>query len=177
MNIYIRTINTFLLCMLPCFAIANPNTNEACDELAGLTVIGEVEHVSILPHKLRLKARIDTGAIGSSLSAADILQFERDGKKWIRFSIKHPDTKTTVEIESPLIRTAKIKRHETEAQERLVVNLSIEIGDQTFKGDFSLTDRSQFEFPMLIGRNLLSNRFIVDVNRRFTGEEQEATEE
>jgi hypothetical protein len=51
MNIYIRTIITCLLCMLPCFAIANPNTNEVCDELAGLAVIGEVEHVSILPHK------------------------------------------------------------------------------------------------------------------------------
>jgi hypothetical protein len=177
MNIYIRTINTFLLCMLPCFAIANPNANEACDELAGLDIIGEVEHVSILPHEFKLNARIDTGAIGSSLSAADILQFERDGKKWIRFLIKHPDTKKTVEIESPLVRTAKIKRHETQAQERFVVNLVVDISDQVFKGDFSLTDRSQFEFPVLIGRNILSNRFLVDVNRRFTDEDEEATEE
>jgi hypothetical protein len=177
MNIYMRTINTCLLCMLPCFAIANPNTNKACDELADLTIIGEVEHVSILPHNLKLKARIDTGAKGSSLSAADILQFERDGKKWIRFSIKHPDTKKTIEIESPLIRTVEIKRHDTDAQKRPVVKLSIRIGDKTFKSDFSLTDRSQFEYPILIGRNLLSNRFIVDVNRRFTDEEKETIEE
>jgi hypothetical protein len=172
-----RTINTCLLCMLPCFAVASANTNKACDELAGLTIIGEVEHVSIPKHKLKLKARIDTGAKGSSLSAADILRFERDGKKWIRFSIKHPDTKKTVKIESPLIRTAKIKRHNTDAQERPFVKLSINIGDKTFKSDFSLTDRSQFEYPILIGRNVLSNRFIVDVNRRFTDEEKEALEE
>ncbi len=67
MNIYIRTINTYLLCMLPCFAIANPNANEACDELAGLTIIGEVEYVTVIPHEFKFKARIDTGAEGSSL--------------------------------------------------------------------------------------------------------------
>ena len=177
MNIYIRTINTYLLCMLPCFAIANSNANEACDELAGLTIIGEVEYVTVIPHEFKFKARIDTGAVGSSLSAVNILQFERDGKKWVRFLIKHPETKKTVEIESPLIRKARIKRHETEAQERLVVNLAIEIGDHTLKGDFSLTGRSQFEFPVLIGRNLLSNRFLVDVNRRFTDEDKEVMEE
>jgi hypothetical protein len=177
MSICLRRINICVLCMLPCFAIADTNTNKDCDELAGLAIIGEVEHVSVLPHKMKLKARVDTGAKGSSLSATDILQFERDGNKWIRFLIKHPDKEKTIKIESPLIRTTKIKRHNTEAQERFVVNLSIEISDNTFKGDFSLTDRSQFEYPMLIGRNLLSNRFIVDVNRRFTDEEKEAEEE
>ena len=68
MNTCVRTLNTFLVCMLLSMAYAGPSNNAACDELAGLAIIGEVEHVTLLPYDVKLKARIDTGAEGSSLT-------------------------------------------------------------------------------------------------------------
>lgn len=177
MNIYVRTLNTFLVCMLPWLAYAGPANNAACDELAGLTIIGQVEHVTILPYDVKLKARIDTGAEGSSLSATNIVPFERDGKKWLRFSIVHPDANEPVVIESAVVDTVKIKRHDSEGQKRPVVKLLIKIGGKTIENEFSLTDRSKFEYPVLVGRNLLSGRFLVDVNKRFADIEKKTKEE
>ena len=47
---------------------------------------------------------------------------------------------------------------------------SIAIGldgkDELIEAEFSLSDRSDMKYPVLIGRKLLKGRFIVDVSRK-----------
>lgn len=138
------------------------------------TFVGEIEPVIIKEKKngetLRLLARIDTGAETSSLDATNIEVFERlfgsNTERWVRFTVKDPVNKEMVEIESKLVRTAKIKRHGTESERRHIVKLWTQLGKVDKYIEFSLTDRSNFKYPILIGRNFLSGEFVVDVSKK-----------
>lgn len=129
-------------------------------------IIGEVEPVTIREAGMTLPARIDTGATTSSLDAADIVRFERDGRKWVRFTVTDRRTGKKKEVESRLIRNVDIIRHGKEPQKRPVVKLKAVIGDVELFREFSLTDRSDFAYQILIGRNLLEGEFVVDVRRK-----------
>ncbi len=134
----------------------------------GMRIIGEVEPVTILKAGMTLPARIDTGATTSSLDARDIQRFERDGKKWVRFTLLDRRSKKTVKVEGRLTRTVEITRHGTDPQYRPVVKLKAILGQVELYREFSLTDRSAFTYPILIGRNFLQGEFIVDVTRKNT---------
>jgi len=149
------------------FGLASVSAKPEKKSASKLTVIGEIESVSFLEKKLQLDARIDTGATTSSLSAKNIEIYERDGKKWVRFdmpTVKDPKGKW-VKVERKLTRIVPIKRHGAEPLNRPVVSMLVAIGDIKCRCEFSLTDRSAYEFPVLIGRNFLSGRALVDVSR------------
>jgi len=131
-----------------------------------LVIIGETEYVTIKPNNIRLKARIDTGATTSSIHALNIVRYERDGKRWVRFNLVSP-TGAKVKMELPVQRIIKVKRHGTDEQSRPVVNLAVVMGKIKKTTPFSLVDRSNFKFPVLIGRTFLANTAIVDVNRSY----------
>ncbi len=137
-------------------------------QLQGMRIIGEVEPVTIVKAGLTLPARIDTGATTSSLDARDIQRFERDGKKWVRFTLVDRRSGKKVKVEGRLTRTVEITRHGTDPQYRPVVKLKAILGKTRINREFSLTDRSAFTYPVLIGRNFLQGEFIVDVTRKNT---------
>ena len=47
-------------------------------------------------------------------------------------------------------------------QTRFVIKTPLTIGNLTFRAEISLADRSQMQFPMLIGRTALRRRMVVD---------------
>jgi hypothetical protein len=153
---------------LPSAAEHNAPADKDCPNICGFMVVGEIEHVTIKSKNLRLKARIDTGATTSSLNAQELQPFERDGKKWIKFSVTDPVSENFYDFERPVVRIAEIKRHGAAAQERPVVKLKIMLGDVEMEREFSLADRSKYTFPVLIGRNVLRGKFLVDVDRKFS---------
>lgn len=140
---------------------------DPCILAEGLVLIGELEQVYIKEAKMKLTARVDTGATTSSISADDIVRFERDGDKWVRFVIRDNKGKKSELIEKPLSRIVRIKQHDSEGQRRLVVDLQILMGPIRIKREFSLTDRSDFKYPVLIGRNVLRSKAAVDVGHKY----------
>ncbi len=131
--------------------------------LGSRCVIGEVEPVTIRAAGITLPARIDTGAQTSSLGAADITPYERDGEKWVRFTIASSDPGEAKVIEKPISRMVKIKRHGGDSLSRYTVNLRVALGKMEKIREFTLTDRSSFKYPVIIGRNFLDGTFVVDV--------------
>lgn len=132
-----------------------------------LPVIGAVETLTLVEEKIRLPARIDTGAETSSLGAVGIQPFERDGKGWLRFQVKDPGSDKLVELERPFVRKAKIKRHGELAAERFVVSFLVSIGDIRRNCEFSLVDRTDYEYPALVGRNFLAGKVMIDTSREY----------
>ena len=138
------------------------------------TFVGEVEPVMIREKKdgetLKLLARIDTGAKTSSLDATSIELFERlfgsNTETWVRFTVEDSINKEMVEFESKLVRTAKIKTNGTESEKRHIVKLWTQLGKVNKYVEFSLADRSNYKYPVLIGRNFLSGEFVVDVSKK-----------
>ena len=152
----------FLVFMLSGCLTGNKQATISSDVL----IIGKVEPVTIDKAGFTMPARIDTGAQTSSLNATEIEMFERDGKRWVRFTTTDPKSGKSAEIESKLSRIVKIKRHGGESIERPVVKLKAILGQVVELREFTLTDRSTFTYPILIGRNFLDGQFIVDVSRK-----------
>lgn len=127
-------------------------------------MVGEIESILLAKEGIILPARIDTGATTSSLGVEQIILFERDGQKWVRFTLQGAQGQV---LERPISRRLSVKVHEAPSQKRVAVTLSINMGGKKMRRDFSLTDRSQYKFPVLIGRNVLSGEFLVDVSRQY----------
>lgn len=131
-----------------------------------LGIIGETEVVRLPDFTVPFQARIDTGATTSSIDAQNIRTFERDGKKWVSFVISSRSGKESKKYELPVKRTVHIKQHGSESQERLSVMLTFRMGHLTLEREFTLTDRGSFEYPVLVGRNIINGMAVVDPSRR-----------
>lgn len=129
--------------------------------------LGQVEYVDIMPMGFRQKARIDTGAETTSIDAVNIIEFERDGRDWVQFSVKDRNTDESVMIKAPIKRTVLIKQQGSKDIRRQVVLLTLAIGELKEEVEVTLADRENFEYPVLIGRNFLQGRALVDVSRKF----------
>ena len=111
---------------------------------------------------VRIPAKIDTGARTSSLHATVLDRFERDGEEFVRFAVDFADQKVRQVCEAVHVDHRGITSSNGETQMRLIVKTAIRIGGVKFRSEFSLADRSDMKFPMLIGRSALRRRFVVD---------------
>ena len=139
------------------------------------SVYGLNEYVLVMDISIEVAAKLDTGAKTASLSARDIERFKRDGEPWVRFylaiddSHKHP-------IEKPLSRISKIKRRSGDVDPdesksytaRPVIELDLCMGKTLQSVEVNLTDRSAFQYPLLIGSEALKSfSALVDPSLKF----------
>lgn len=133
----------------------------------GKLILGEKEWVYVPGLNENFRARIDTGATTSSISAVDVVNFERDGKDWVKFRIEHDKVKSD-EISLPVERWVNIRQSSAEGtQQRAVVVAWIEIGDLKERTEFTLADRTHLTFPLLLGRSFFKDVAVVDVSRKY----------
>ncbi|MEM1111545.1 MAG: ATP-dependent zinc protease [Pseudomonadota bacterium] len=149
---------------------------EPIPQVGRLLTIGQIEYVVLGDNLLQQRARIDTGATTSSIGAQDISLFERDGEPWARFLVRSRDTDESVSLEAPLTRRVSIKTHSGAADDRLAVNLPLTVGPLRQVVEVTLTNRDQFDYPVLVGRNFLEGRVVVDVSREYIAMDQESPE-
>lgn len=126
------------------------------------TRFGWIEPILIVNDEVQLKAKLDSGAKTSSLDANDIQYFDWNGKRWVRFSINDPITQTPITLERPRVRDVTIKRHNSRHQIRPVVLMKICLGPFTREVEINLIDRSEFLYPMLLGRSALESIAVID---------------
>lgn len=130
----------------------------------GKMYFGEDEYIYVKEADATFDARIDTGAAVSSISAKDITEFERNGKRWFRFTIEANDH--SIEVEAPFVRTSNIRQSSSNKSiQRIVVSLNIKVGNYSTTSEFTLTDRSHMQYPLLIGRTMIQDIAVVDVSR------------
>lgn len=133
----------------------------ALNDSSPLTIVGWRERVSLPELGLYgIPAKIDTGARTSSLHAEALDEFRRDGQRLVRFAVDWGGERHVCEAVHVDIRG--ITSSMGEQQERFVIKTPLSIGRHSFRVEISLADRSQMQFPMLIGRTALRRRFVVD---------------
>ena len=129
-------------------------------------MLGEVERVAVVEPSFSIDARMDTGASSSSLHATNMVQFERDGKDWVRFDVRTTDDSVT--IEKPVRKYVRVfQQADKEGSRRPVVELRIALGNIQAGFEFTLADRSHLEHNMILGRNFLTDIAVVDVSQQF----------
>jgi len=142
------------------------------------TLYGRYEYIQLPEIGETLKAKMDTGALTASLSAKDIETFTRDGEEWVRFRLATKDADGKV-YEHKVARISKIKsradededKEEAQVAKRPVVDLEMCLGNVKRTVEVNLTDRSSFNYPLLIGAKAL-REFGAAVNpaRRYTAD-------
>ncbi|QGZ29813.1 ATP-dependent zinc protease [Stutzerimonas stutzeri] len=136
-------------------------------------VLGWVEQGLILPERVAVKFKLDTGALTSSMHAENIDRFEKDGDDWVRFTLELEDIETEEKIEKRLerevVRDIKV-RGAGGAEERPVVLMKVCLGNRVYEEQFSLNDRDKMNYPVLVGRRTLENVGLVDSSKTFTVE-------
>lgn len=118
-----------------------------------------------------LKAKVDTGARTSSLHAFDLEWFERDDQRWVRFEI-HPWQRSTADsviAEAPVVSNRDIRSSSGEVDRRPVVRTSLVLAGTTVDAEVTLTRRDEMGFRMLIGRQAMRGRFVVDPGKSYLG--------
>ena len=118
-----------------------------------------------------IKAKIDTGARSSSLHATRVRLHEVNGEPWVRFSV-HPIQRTsrpTVEVEVPVFEFRAVRSSSGQVARRPVIVTRVELLGQSWPIEVTLADRDQMGFRMLLGREAVRRRFLVDSGRSFYG--------
>ncbi len=117
--------------------------------------IGEVEDVILMPWGVRLPARIDTGAATSSLDARELTVKNKTAE------FRLPKKYGGLQLRLPVIEWQKIRSADFR-ERRPVVEITFCLGPKLIRALVSLNDRSTASYPLIIGRNVLKNKFVVD---------------
>lgn len=137
-----------------------------------LPKIGWREWVSLPELGIRtIKAKIDSGARSSSLHAFDIEPFTRDGKPWVRFTV-HPiqgNDDFVKHCEAAVLDRRQVRSSNGVASERVVILTALEMIGQRLPIELTLANRDAMGFRMLIGREAIRGRFLIDSGGSYFG--------
>lgn len=135
-----------------------------------LPIIGWREYLTLPDLGItQVKAKIDTGARSSALHAFDVETFHSLGKHMVRFKV-HPDqrdTQRTVTATAELVEHREVRNSGGHAQLRPVIQTTLELNGDRWLIELTLTNRDVMGFRMLLGRQAVRKRFLVDAGRSF----------
>lgn len=127
-------------------------------------VIGRSDKIDLPELGLvEIDAKIDTGANRSAIHCSQIQRHNQNGVDQITFHIPLDSSHGTNIFHSTDFFQKKIKSSSGHIEERYVIKTTVILFDKKIRTTFSLTDRAEMKFPILLGRKLLKSRFIVDV--------------
>lgn len=111
-----------------------------------------------------IKARIDSGAKTSALHAFNIHSFQEDGKHYVHFDI-HPvqnDRKTIQSCRGLVVDQRAVKSSSGEKERRYVIRTPLTLGGESWDIEVTLTNRDSMGYRMLIGREAMTGRVLID---------------
>ncbi|POS01556.1 SSU ribosomal protein S6P modification protein [Flavobacterium croceum DSM 17960] len=116
-----------------------------------------------------IKARVDSGAKTSALHAINIAPFIKDGENWVKFDINpiQKNLKTVIHCEALLVGKRVVKSSSGFREQRYVIQTNLNIANNTWKIEVTLTNRDSMGFRMLLGREAMSGRVLVDPEQKY----------
>ena len=112
----------------------------------------------------KLHVRVDTGAATSSLHVDNIEEFTQDGRNFVSFDL-HPDihnVSSVVRTTAPVEGTKTVKSSSADTEKRVVITTLIRLAGREWPIKLTLTDRSEMTYLMLMGREAMEGRVMVD---------------
>jgi ribosomal protein S6--L-glutamate ligase len=116
-----------------------------------------------------IKARVDSGAKTSALHAINIAPFIKNEQNWVKFDINpiQNNLKTVIHCEALLIDKRIVKSSSGFREQRYVIQTNITIGNESWAIEMTLTNRDSMGFRMLLGREAMSGRILVDPEQKY----------
>ncbi|WP_299403199.1 ATP-dependent zinc protease [Acaryochloris sp. IP29b_bin.148] len=116
-----------------------------------------------------IKAKIDTGARSSALHAFDIERFQQAGKTMLRFKV-HPlqkDERTCITAEAELLEERQVRDSGGHTELRPVIQTEVCLAQYQWPLELTLTNRSSMGFRMLLGRQAVRQRFVINPGQSY----------
>jgi hypothetical protein len=111
-----------------------------------------------------IHAKVDTGAYTCSLHCSFVC-VKNDVLEFVLLDSEHPEF-TGLTFSFKQFTQREIKNSFGEAELRYIIKTPITIHGKTIRAEFSLSDRDKLRFPVLLGRKILRNRFLIDVTEK-----------
>jgi hypothetical protein len=135
-----------------------------------LPVIGWREWVALPDQGVEsIKVKVDTGARTSSLHAFELETYRRGTREYVRFEV-HPEqrsAKHAVAVRAPIHEWRRVKSSSGHTEHRPVILATIELLGVRWQAELTLTRRDDMGFRMLLGRQAIRGRFVVDAGKSF----------
>ena len=128
-------------------------------------ILGRYDRVDLPQLGLsNIHAKIDTGAYTCSLHCqkAEVVSGRLE---FILLDEEHPEF-TGMKFVFTEFEKRDIKNSFGEVEKRFVIVTSIRIFEEEITTEFSLSNRGSLKFPILIGRKILRDRFLIDVKKK-----------
>ncbi|MCP5504209.1 MAG: ATP-dependent zinc protease [Chlamydiales bacterium] len=114
-----------------------------------------------------IKAKIDTGAKTSSLHAFDIKPIMKNKKEYVKFSV-HPmqrNNRISIPCCCPIFDIRNVMSSNAQVEERYVIKSLLCLGGKQWEIEITLSDRDPLRFRMLLGREALASRVVIDPSK------------
>jgi hypothetical protein len=137
-----------------------------------LPEIGWREWISLPDFGVRnIKVKVDTGARSSSLHAYDLEYFRRRGREYVRFEIcpHQRSSKSAVVVEAPVLEHRSVRSSSGKASKRPVIITNIAMLGEKWPIEVTLANRDEMGFRMLLGRQAVRGRFLVNPGQSYYG--------
>ena len=135
--------------------------------MKNLLQIGTIELLSLPNDNIQnIQAKVDTGADGSSVWATDV-KLKNDGKLVFTFFGPGSPHYRNQPVATTAFRRTTVKNSFGHQESRYKIRMRIKIGTQTLSCWFSLANRSHNNYPILLGKDFLKDRFVVDVSKKY----------
>lgn len=148
----------------------SPATEVGASNSGVLPIIGWREWIAIPTLKIdRIKAKIDTGARSSSIHALEVRKYVDRGAPYVSFVIcpEQGADPRTIACVAELRDERIVKSSSGHEQNRYLINAMVRLGNLTWPIELTLADRTPMGFNMLLGREAIRGRFLVDAGRSF----------
>lgn len=130
-----------------------------------MQILGRSDRVDLPKLGLfNLQAKVDTGAYNCCLhcESAEVV----DGKlEFVLLDSEHPEFTGTKYVFEKFTQR-QIRNSFGESELRYVIKTQIRIFDRKIRAEFSLSNRGNLRFPVLLGRKILRDRFLIDVTKK-----------
>ncbi len=111
-----------------------------------------------------IKVRVDSGAKTSSLHAFNIRAFKREGILWVSFEV-HPlqnNRRTIIRCEAEVVDKRLVKSSSGIGEKRYVIRTSLQHANVSWDVELTLSNRDSMGYRMLLGREAMMGRILVD---------------
>lgn len=128
-------------------------------------IIGKTDRAHFPEFKLKgVRVKTDTGAYTSTIHCEDI--WEEDDTLCVKFLSPEYSQYTGEIITFKEYSLKKVRSSSGQSQIRYKVQGSIELFGKIFNTEFTLSRRDKMKYPVLLGRKLLNNNFLVDTSKK-----------
>jgi hypothetical protein len=130
-----------------------------------MRVLGRYDRVDLPKLGLyNVHAKVDTGAYNCSLHCKEV-KVVNGCLEVIVLDELHPEY-TGLKFVFKKFKQKQIRNSFGESELRYVIKTQIKIFERLIRAEFSLSNRGNLKFPVLLGRKILRDRFVIDVTQK-----------